>query len=80
MIPITEYRPGRNFIRVGDTVKCKPKVGKSFKAVVTQIAQRDETGEIEITVIGGKPGFKAIRTFTPDKIDRVAQTRVEGKP
>ena len=79
MTKITEYRPGRNFIRVGDTVKCKPLVGRSFKAVVTDIAQRDETGEVEITVVGGINGHKAFRTFTPEKIARVAQTRVEAK-
>jgi hypothetical protein len=83
MVEVPEYRPGRNFIRPGDTVKCSPLVGVSFRAVVTRILQREGTGEVEIEVVGGPVSVrgerKAIRTFTPDRISRVAQSRVEER-
>lgn len=78
MTNLTEYRPNRNFIRVGDTVKCKPTVGKSFKAKVTRIIQHDD-GQIEIEVVGGINGHNAFRTFLPERIERIAQTRVEER-
>lgn len=72
---MSEYRHGRNYVRIGDIVKCRPLVGTSFKAPVTGI-RRNAVGVVEITVVGGRQGYKAYRTFTPERIARVAQSRV----
>lgn len=69
---VTEYRVGRNFIRVGDTVKVKSRPGKrdAHLARVRRIITVE--GEVvEIEVVGPK-GF---RTFLPERIERVAQTK-----
>lgn len=75
LIPL--YRHNRNFIRPGDIVKCHPVSGVSFRATVQYIKQRDSDGEIEITVVGGRSGVKQWRTFNPDRITRLAQSRLE---
>lgn len=75
-IGLTEYREGRNFIRIGDTVKCKPISGNRFRATVWAIRAEEDGTVVEVTVIrqGDHGGF---RTFRPEKISRVAQSRVE---
>lgn len=78
MVKVNEYRQGRNFIRVGDVVRVKPLPGKrnGFEAKVRAITVDEETGEpIEIEVFGGYRGRAMVRTFRPDRINRVAQTR-----
>lgn len=72
------YRTGRNFVRVGDIVKCKPHQGVSFKAQVARIEQRDTDGEIQVTVVGGSYGVKQWRTFFANRITRLAQNRLEN--
>lgn len=73
---IAEYRVGRNFIRVGDTVRCKPLAGSSFKARVTRITRiGDDDSTIEVSVFGGSKGRGAHRTFSAERITRLAQTR-----
>lgn len=77
---IGEYRPAgtRNFIRLGDTVKCKPASGTSFRAIVKSI--RQVNGAVrEVEVYGGKSGYEKVRTFFPDQISRVAQSKVEAR-
>jgi hypothetical protein len=70
LVPVPEYRPGRNYIRVGDTVRCHPRVGRRFDAKVRKILTRD--GEVvEVEVFGGG----MIRTFVPERIIRKAQSR-----
>ena len=78
---VGEFRPGRNFIRVGDLVRCRPRVGGPFDATVRHIRVDEETGEVrEIEVVGGRPGRPvAIRTLPPTRIQRRAATKA-GEP
>jgi len=76
---VIEYRAGRNFVRVGDTVKCKPISGFSFRAKVRRILA-DESGIVEVEVVRGiedPSGHCGFRTFRPCRISRVAQSRVQ---
>ena len=60
----TEYRTGRNFIRIGDIVRVRPRPGRrdGFEAKVRAILA-DERGEVtEIEVFGGPAGRHAIRS------------------
>lgn len=81
MEQLTEYRTGRNFIRIGDVVRVRPRPGRrdGFEARVRPI-RADSAGEVsEVEVFGGPAGRSAVRTFRPDRIERVAQTR-NGEP
>jgi hypothetical protein len=77
LIDVGEFRPGRNFIRIGDPVRCRPLVGRPFEATVRRIRVDQETGEAkEIEVVGGRPGHPlAIRTLPPARIQRRAATK-----
>ncbi len=75
---VTEYCTGRNFIRVGDVVRVRPEPGKrnGFMAKVRAILVDEQTREvIEVEVFGGRAGRAMVRTFCPERIERVAQTR-----
>lgn len=75
---VQQYRAGRNFIRVGDTVKVKPMPGRrnGFKAVVRAISIDEGSAEVvEVEVFGGPAGRAMTRTFRAERIQRVAQTR-----
>ena len=74
---VGEFRPGRNFIRIGDPVRCRPLVGGPFDATVRRIRVNEETGEArEVEVVGGRPGHPvAIRTLPPTRIQRRAATK-----
>lgn len=74
---VGEFRPGRNFVRIGDPVRCRPLVGRPFEATVRRIRVDQETGEAkEIEVVGGCPGHPiAIRTLPPARIQRRAATK-----
>lgn len=79
LIPVAGYQPNRNWIRIGDTVMCRPVAGGRFEAKVRSI-KADQEGVIrEVEVFGGRGGRAAIRTFAPDKIQRMAQNRVESR-
>lgn len=77
LVPVEEYRPDRNFIRLGDTVKCKPLSGRSFRAKVLRIMADDEGTVIEIEVVrmGDRVQF---RTFRPERITRLVQTKTRA--
>ena len=78
MLKVSEYRRGRNFVRVGDVVRIKALPGKrnGFEAKVRAITVDERTGEpVEVEVFGGARGQGMIRTFRADRIERVAQTR-----
>lgn len=78
---VDEYFPNRNAIRIGDTVKCQPLRGSRFPATVRRI-KVDEYGAVhEVEVFGAEKPKRAshIRTFTPDRISRVAQSRIENR-
>jgi hypothetical protein len=81
LIDVDEYRPGRNFIRIGDPVRCRPLVGGPFDATVRRIRVDEVTGEAkEVEVVGGRPGHPvAIRTLAPTRIQRRAATKA-GEP
>ncbi len=82
MRKVSEFRRGRNFIRVGDVVRVKALPGKrnGFEAKVRGIAVDGQTGEpVEVEVFGGARGRGMIRTLRADRIERVAQTR-RGEP
>ncbi len=74
---INEYRPGRNFIRVGDTVKCAPLSGNRFKATVRKIVTDADTGKVVEVEVARQGDYRQIRTFRPERVTRVAQSRVE---
>lgn len=79
---ISRFRRGRCFINVGDIVRVKATQGRrnGFPARVRAIKVDSATGEvIEIEVFGGTPGRQMVRTFTPDRIERVAQTRLGAR-
>ena len=77
LIDVDEYRPGRNFIRIGDPVRCRPLVGGPFDATVRRIRVDEKTGEArEVEVVGGRPGHPvAIRTLPLTRIQRRAATK-----
>ncbi len=76
-VPVDEYRPGRNFVRVGDTVKCRPVSGRSFRGRVLRIfALGSVVVEIEVLREGD---HKQIRTFVPERVSRVAQSRIDQR-
>ena len=65
--------------RIGDIVTCRPKVGGPFRAKVLRILveAEDPTNVREVDVIGGYKDEKAFRTFRPDNITRLAQSRLD---
>jgi hypothetical protein len=75
---LTEYRPGRNFIRPGDLVKCVPLQSRSFRGRVTRILSSEQTGEVEIEVMQ-EGHHRMIRTIRADRIQRLAQSKHEAK-
>ena len=78
VLTVNEYRRGRNFIRVGDVVRVKSSKGRrdGFEARVRLIRKDKRTGEVaEVEVFGGRRGHAMVRTFVPERIERVAQTR-----
>lgn len=78
----TRYRQGRNFINIGDVVRIRPTNGKrnGFQARVRAIKVDATTGDpAEIEVFGGPAGRAMVRTFGPERIERLAQTRA-GQP
>ena len=80
-VPLTAWRPGRNFIRLGDPVRCRPPYGRPFIGTVLAIGADESTGAVvEVTVVGGANGRRAVRTLRPGCIRRVAKTRHEPPP
>lgn len=76
------FRRGRNYINVGDLVRVRAVPGKrdGFKATVRAIRVDSATGEVaEVEVFGGRGGRAMVRTFVPERIERLAQTR-DGVP
>lgn len=70
---VTEWRPGRNFVRLGDVVKVAPsKPGKhdGFTGRVTRMVADD--GTVTEVTLGTDRG---VRTVRADRVHRVAQQR-----
>lgn len=79
---VRRFRRGRCFINVGDVVRVKATQGRrnGFPARVRAIKVDPATGEvIEVEVFGGASGRQMVRTFAPDRIERVAQTRLGAR-
>ncbi|HSH59108.1 MAG TPA: hypothetical protein VK988_05595 [Acidimicrobiales bacterium] len=77
-LKVSEYRRGRNFIRVGDVVRVKALPGNrnGFEAKVRAITIDERTGEpVEVEVFGGARGQGMVRTFRAERIERMAQMR-----
>ena len=80
---VTEYRMGRNYVRVGDIVKVKPSAPKKrdgFEARVRAITVKQDPAkpfgiQVVFEVVGGARGRCMIRNVRPDRIQRVAQVR-----
>lgn len=82
---VDKYRPAgtRNWIRVDDTVKVKPDKGWSFLAKVQRI-DVDDAGTVVAVHVGittrcdhsPHPHRGKSRVVTPDRVSRVAQTKV----
>ena len=74
---VEEYQSGKHTINVGDTVKCKPPAGGSFKGVVRKIlTEHDEVVEVEVFHPGAGA---AIRTFLPDRISPITISKRRGR-
>lgn len=72
---VDQWRPGRNYVRPGDRVRCRPPVGHSFVAIVKRI-YADRTEHVrEVEVYGGPPGRASVRQLRAEAVRRVAQTR-----
>ena len=69
---LTEIRPGRNFIRLGDPVRVKPPHGTSFDTTVRRLTQLSD-GTVEVEVVD--PRFGHFRTVTPERVTRKAKSR-----
>lgn len=83
MIAVTEYRRGRNYIRLGDRVRIRPTPGRrnGFDAIVHGIRIDESTGAVrEVDVFGGRAGRAMFRTFRPDGIERLAATAAPTGP
>lgn len=74
MNTIEEWRVGRNFVRVGDTVKVTADPGRrnGHEAKVRSIEVDDDGEVITVHVVSMDRGF---RSYRPERIRRVAQTR-----
>ncbi|HET7486647.1 MAG TPA: hypothetical protein VFJ85_01875 [Acidimicrobiales bacterium] len=81
LVRAERYRHGRNYVAVGDTVRIRPTPGRrnGFRARVRAIKLDRTTGEaMEVEVFGGPAGREMVRTFSPERIQRVA-TRVTNE-
>jgi hypothetical protein len=68
-----EWKPDHEFVRVGDTVNCKPVTGRKFRATVRRIMADDNEVVQEIEVV---PLHKAeFRTFHTDRVTRLVQSK-----
>lgn len=81
MVEVSEYRVGRNFIRLGDKVKVKPSRPGKRDGCVARVrrikAEEGEGGavrEVEVAPLTGKY-LGSVRTFLPDRIERMSQTK-----
>lgn len=74
MSTIEEWRVGRNFVRVGDTVKVTADPGRrnGYEARVRKI-EVDDDGEV--TVVHVVSTARGYRSYRPERIERRAQTR-----
>lgn len=73
---ITEYRVGRNFIRVGDRVHVKPsRPGKKdgFDSKVKRILANPDGSPQALELTDPRNG--ATRTLRPERIERKRQTK-----
>jgi hypothetical protein len=82
MEQLTEYRAGRNFIRLGDIVKVTtPEKGSKLTGRVSRI-DGDSDGTVtavHYVVVKGRPNqIGKSRVSLPDAIERVAQTKNEN--
>lgn len=73
MTNVDSYRPGRNHIRVGDTVRAKPPRKQSFETKVISI-QADDNGIITGVEVKD-PRTGNLRVLGPECISRKAQTK-----
>lgn len=75
LIPVAGY----NGIRVNDLVRCRPLRGHRFTARVLRIRADTEGTIVEVDVYGSAKGKQAahIRTFRPDRIERMPQPTEE---
>jgi len=75
---VQRYRHGRNYINLGDLVRVRAAPGRrnGFPARVRSIKVDVRTGEVvEVEVFGGPNGRAMVRTFLPERIERLAQTK-----
>jgi hypothetical protein len=81
-VTLTAYKPGRNFIRLGDSVRCFLLHGRPFTGTIPAIGADGSNGAVvEVDVIGGPKGRpRSLRTLRPEGIARVAKTRHEAPP
>lgn len=85
-LKLDEYRTGRNFVRLGDEVIARPEGMGPYRGRVIEIHADDE-GNVEwVQVVialklNGAPHGHAgkWRIVTPDRIQRVAQTKVKAR-
>ncbi len=82
LVALTEYKVGRNFIRVGHVVKVRPSRPRHRDAFEGKVAaiRADDSGTVqEVDVHGDGSVNWATRTVRPERVERVAQVR-GGQP
>jgi hypothetical protein len=80
LIDVHQYRPGRNFIRVGDPVRVILPRRQSFDATIHRMRANSQGEVVQVDVVGCKNGrCRAIRIFTPDRIARRARVTAMRK-
>lgn len=76
---LDEYRLGpRRTLRPGQVVKITGQRGAEFEFMYAE--RHTETGEVNLTFVGGRRGYRLTRSFKPDKVGkfvRVSQHHYE---
>lgn len=78
--PLTEYRAGRNFVRVGDIVRARPPVGGPFLGRVSRLDETPAGIEVSLVVLyrlngSDHPKRGMSRVVFSTGVERVDQTR-----
>ncbi len=74
---INEYRVGRNFIRVGDTVRVLPSRPRRHDGFDSKVERIDATDGVPVGIHVYDPDRRA-RVLPPERIARRHQSRPQG--
>lgn len=74
---LDQYKIGRKPLLPGQVVKITGQRGAEFTFMYGE--RNYETGSVNLTFVGGKPGYRQTRTFTPDKVAKFLYMSVLGQ-